>query len=137
MQIDTETRDNALQEWNEAKHDADEAIARERELRKIAFGLAFPEPKEGTNTLELGAGWKCKGIYKINYTLDQKRVFETRQQIALNCGESVMDTLFKVKITLSESAYKKLSDNKAKALIDEILTTKEGAPTLEIIPPKE
>ena len=137
MQIDIETRNTALQAWQIAKTEADIVIEHERKLRKIAFDLAFPEPKEGTNTIGLGAGWKAKGVYKINYTLDQKRAFEIRQKIALNCGESVSDALLKIKYSLSEAAYKKFIDEKARALIDEILTTKEGLPTLEIVSPKE
>lgn len=70
-----------LQEWQEAAAKVAECkplIDKERELRKEAFAMLFPEPKEGTNTVELANGWVLKGTYPIERKVDAALVQQLR-----------------------------------------------------------
>lgn len=134
-----EQRDAILMEWHEAKADLERAKDREMTARKAAFSACFEAPKEGVNTLELGGGYAIKGTYKLNYILDPDvgKVEKALDKIeAMGAeGKVIADRLVKWKADLSLSEYRKL-DAKYKKVIDTIVTTKEGAPSLELKEPK-
>ena len=63
-----------LQEWNEAlvaATEAKKAIEKEQALRKEIMALFFPAPEEGTNKVDLGAGWTLKATHKIDRKIDE------------------------------------------------------------------
>jgi len=134
-------RDAKILEWRAAQ--AALALAKEQEaaLRAEVVALAFADHKdEGTENVELGNGWKLKAVFKIGYTLDNKddAVDKALSKIekAGGEGEFIAGRLVKWKPELSVSEYKKLPD-KFRKIIDAVLTTKPGTPSLELIEPKK
>lgn len=122
-----------LRLWAEAKDKLEEVKALEGKLRKELFDQAFPEANEGTNTEELPGGWKIKGIFKVNYTVDEAALPEVLKQ--LTAHEVVVDNLVSYKPSLKVGEFKKLPEN-LQILMGTALTIKPGAPTLELVPPK-
>jgi len=126
-----------LKEWDELKKqmfDFAPVVAREMQVRKDIFALAFPTPKEGTNTTDLPNDWKIKGIYKLDRKIDEAAlpaVLEELRKLGIN-----PDPLIKWKPDLVTGDYKALSPAN-KAIFDQALTTKPASPTVELIPPKE
>jgi len=123
-------------------------LAKEMELRKAIMSQAFPNAVEGTNNLDLGSGYTLKGVKAVTYDLtnSDKAGWKTDEAIEAieklgNEGAFIAERLVKWKPSLSVTEYKALSVNdpvqaKIKALIDNALTLKDGAPTLEISAPK-
>lgn len=132
--------------WENSVKALEVAKETEMNLRKLAFTLAAPDAKEGTNRVELFNGYELKGVRKVNYTLD-KDLAKVRPIYDAICktgneGAFLADLLFKWSCDIAPGEYKKLDTNNPshttiKTLIDTILTTKDGAPTLEIVPPKK
>lgn len=134
------TRDKRLQLWEAAAQRLDEAKVREMELRIAIFKLEFPNAKEGTNTVELGNGYELKGVRKISYDLDKDT---NKVELALKSvanvdaeGAFLAERLVSWKPLLSVKEYKLLGNGAYKTAIDMVLTTKDGAPTLEVKPVK-
>jgi hypothetical protein len=134
-------------------------IERERELRKEAFALLFPDPKEGTNTVELANGWVCKGTYPIERKVDAALVQQLRglkvidlspellQKLSIDpaaCGSgaSVLEVLrFNVDEVLNYEPklvvkpYRQLTAEQT-LLFDRCLDSKPGSISMEITQPK-
>lgn len=130
-------RDGALRAWQQAKANLDAALATERELRFAAFGLAFPQPQEGTNTIELGGGWQCKGQMKYNYVLTKdlarlQAVIGQMAQMGEGEGKFIASRIIKWEPDLVLSEYRKLPEP-YKRTIHEVLTIKPGMPSIEIV----
>lgn len=120
-----------LEQWRAAV--AQLAIVRDEELRlrKELAAECFPTLLEGTNSQELQGGWVLKLTQPFTRSLDQARSPELLKALKkLNA-----DAVIKVKYDLSLAAYRGL-DGQARALVDEVLTTKPGTPTLELVAPK-
>lgn len=127
-------------EWTKAQAALNDAKLNEAVLRKAVFELKFPNPSEGTQRAELGNGYFLKAVHKINYTLDDKdgktdKALEELEKTG-NEGAFLADRLVSWKPELSISEYRKLAPQ-YKAIIDTVLTTRPGMPTLEIETPKE
>lgn len=143
--MDTIERDNLIVSWQTAKSQLDAAVELERNLRKQVFEVCFPEAKEGTNNLDLGMGYKLKGVKKLNYNLvnGEGETETVLDQIANlgNEGHFIAERLVGWKPALSLSEYKKLEANnpthaKIKNMIDSVITITEGLPTVEVVEPK-
>jgi hypothetical protein len=117
-----------LQEWRNTKDLLDFYKEHEAKLRPEVQAALFPNASEGTNTLEIGNGWKLKLVAKTNYKI-QNDDGPIIQAIAEQTGA------IKFEPKLSISAYKHLSAVH-KAMIDEVLTTSPGMPTLMLEEPK-
>lgn len=139
-------RDYLLVNWEKAKAAIEAAKTVEMEWRKKAVAFAFnPEQKSGTERIELGNGYEAKAVKKINYGFiknsenktDKDKIEEALEKIEKldPAGAYIADHLIKWTPELSLTEYKKLAPN-LKAIIDTVIVTSEGAPTLEIIPPK-
>lgn len=102
-------------------------------VRKQAFALLFPEPKEGTNTAELGGGWKIKGVHKIDRKLDEATLPDTIT--ALRDAGVLTDRLIEYKPQLSISEFRELTEEQA-AILAGAMTEKPASPSLELVPPK-
>ena len=139
----TMTEDQLLMLWSTKKHGIEIAKAEEMELRKYIVSRAFPKKHEGMNTKELGHGYQLKASVKYNYNLGNNELVETcLAKIAElgNDGSFIADRLVSWKPTLVLSEYRQLMEDKRTyvlAIINEMLTITEGAPTLEIKEPKK
>lgn len=139
------TRDQMLLEWDRRKKALETAKADELEIRNAIAKREFPNPKQGTNTLELGNGYKLKMVAKTNYNLDKdnEKVEDAQERIEKlgNEGAFLADRLITWKPSLSLTEYKNLdptnpTHKKIKAIVDSVLTTSEATPSLEIAEPK-
>ena len=92
---------------------------------------------EGTETLELGEGWKLKAEFKNGYKVEEATIKDDLQKVSdlgLAYSEAVRG-LIKYKPELSVTVYKTLSDE-IKDIVNNSLTIKPGTPTLKLIEPK-
>lgn len=138
-------RDELLQQWIEKKKTLESAKAEEMELRKqIVSFVADPDKIEGTENIELGNGYKLKAVKKVTYNFNvpegvDKRdfvddVLDKLEKVGPE-GKFLADRLVKWNPELSVSEYKELPEN-FKKIVDEVIVTKEGSPTLELVEPK-
>lgn len=142
-----QARDRVLAEWQTAAAALEAAKADEMAKRKLAFPVVFgTEAKEGTNRVPLANGWSVKGVRKVNYKLDSDitkvNVAYAAVEALGNEGPFLASRILKRVYDFGQGEYKKLdpanpTHAQAKALIDAILTTSDGAPTLEIEAPKQ
>ena len=146
---DTLTNDEKLMAWNKLKLDIEDLKADEMDLRKLIVRSAFPEAVEGTNTLELGNGYKLKGVVKYNYKLPDNDKVEAglkKLETLGNEGAFIADRLvgWTPKFLLSE--FRTLQEDKEKgskfaadalSIIYEFLIIEEASPTLEIKEPSK
>jgi len=139
-------RDTLLVEWDAAKTLLDEAKEREMQLRKMVVNfIADPERDKGTENIELGNGWKAKVVKKLTYGFvktfdgktDKHAIEKALQEIEADgaAGELIAERLVKWTPDLSVTEYNQLPQE-YKAIIDKVIVTNEGAPTLEIVAPK-
>jgi len=139
-------RDAMLLQWDNAKKALEQAKELEMQLRKAVVDFAFdPNKQSGTERVELGNGYEAKAVKKLNYgfvkteegKLDKNAIEKALAKIEKDgvVGELIAERLVKWTPDLSMTEYKLLSD-KHKAIIDSVIVTTEGAPTLEIIAPK-
>lgn len=146
--LDALNQDQLLMKWQEAKDALARAKEIEMDLRKYIVGRAFPQPTEGTNTLELGGGYELKAAIKYHYKLDPdlSKVEQALDDIAGmgNEGAFIADRLVKWSADFLLTEYRKLQEpdatdiqKKIKARIDAVLTITDAAPSLEIKSPKE
>jgi len=139
-------RDQLLISWQEAKEVLEKAKEAEMFLRKRVVDFAFdPNKQSGTENVELGNGYKLKAVKTLRYgfiknaenKLDKAAIDKALAKIEKDgaVGELIAERLVKWTPDLSLSEYKLLSD-KHKAIIDSVIVTTEGSPTLEIVEPK-
>lgn len=138
-------RDSILKAWEASKLALEVAKETEMKLRKEAVNFAFDQTKEsGTERIELGGGWQAKAVKKVNYgwvkngeKVDKHKIDDVLDMIekTVENGGLIAERLVKWTPDLSLTEYKLLPEA-AKALIDTVIITSDGAPTLEIIPPK-
>lgn len=139
-------RDRLLLDW-QAKQ-ATLATAKEEEMkaRKAAVMFMHDPAKSGTTeNVELGGGYKATMKVPVNYGFikrDDGKTDKARIEKALSkiekdgeAGELIAERLVKWTPELSLTEYKQLSD-KFKKIIDDVIVTTEGTPTLEIKEPK-
>jgi len=139
-------RDFLLLEWDEAKKELEKAKAEEMSLRKQVVHLAFDTTKlSGTERVPLYNGYELKGVKKLNYGFihnAEDKVDKARIDNALTLiekadpnGAFIAERLVKWTPELSKTEYNQLS-KPLKTIIDAVIVTSEGAPTLEIVAPK-
>jgi len=139
-------RDRLLLSWEESKKALEVAKEKEMEQRKAVVAFAFdPNKESGTERIELGNGYQAKAVKKVNYgfvktedgKLNKAAIDKALSKIEKTgpAGELIAERLVKWTPDLSLTEYKQLPE-KLKSIIDEVIVTSEGAPTLEIIAPK-
>ena len=122
-----------LEQWRTCALELSRIKDEEMRLRKEIFAAAFTSPVEGTNKHELMEGWQLKATYPYTRALDQTKC----EALLKNLKKQKLDDLIKVKYELNVTDYKKLAeDDVTKAVLDAIMTTKPGAPALELVAPK-
>ena len=140
---ETANRDAKILAWEQAVKALAAAKDAEAALRKEVLAEAFafdPEAlREGTENFELGNGYKLKAVFKISRNLNNENeaVDKVLSKIEKTGPEGafVAERLVKWKPELSVSEYKKLPE-KFKKMIDEVVTSKEATPSLELVAPK-
>lgn len=133
-----------LKQWNAAEQALTAAKAAEFELRiQIVNALCEAKKLEGTETLEIGNGWKLKACKKQNYTLTNKQG-ETERLLAAIAPirQDLAVALVQWKPDMAMKAYKELvgivdTNPTIKEALAAALTIKPGAPTLELVAPEE
>lgn len=138
-------RDNNILAWQNAAKQLDAIKTLEMELRNKVFGDNFPDANVGTNNLDLGMGYKLKGVRKLNYNLangegQTEKALDEISKLG-NEGVFIAERLVGWTPKLSLTEYNKLEGSnpthkRIKAIIDSVLTITDGAPTLEVVPPK-
>lgn len=132
--------ESLLNQWEAAKDLLDSAKALENRLRKEVIAAIYPDGiEEGANTLELGDGVKLTATGKINYRLDSdtdkvEKVLDKLEKSGPE-GKLLADRLVSWKPSLAVGEYRQL-DDKHRKIVDSVITTSEGAPTLAIKRPK-
>lgn len=139
------TRDYLLKLWEASKVTLEKAKASEMDLRKAVFAYQFPNPKEGTQRVEIGGGYALKAVHKVNIKIsasneDVDKAEDEATKIG-NEGTFLFERIITWTPNFSKSEYKKLeADNPThiavKKLIDGLIEETSGAPTLEIEAPK-
>lgn len=144
-------RDKMLADWEQSKRDLEAAKAREMELRKEVVTFNFDHTKlEGTERVDLANGYQLKAVKKLNYALvspvegvsvvDAVDTALSKMEAMGPEGKFIADRVVKWSAELSLTEYRKLDElpnGKAyKAILNTVIETREGAPTLEIVPPK-
>lgn len=140
---ETANRDAKILAWEAAVKLLAAAKDAEAALRKEVLAEAFafdPEAlREGTENFELGNGYKLKAVFKISRNLNNENeaVDKVLAKIEKTGPEGVFiaERLVKWKPELSVTEYKKLPE-KFKKLFDEVVTSKEAMPSLELVAPK-
>lgn len=141
-----EERDRLLLAWQKSKEDLETAKANEIDLRKQCVDFAFdPNKQSGTERIELGGGFQAKAVKKVTYGFikgedgktDRKAIEKALSKIEADsaAGEFIAERLVKWSPELSLTEYNKL-DERTRKIIDAVIVTSDGAPTLEIIEPK-
>lgn len=145
---DTLTNDEKLMAWNKLKLDIEDLKAEEMDLRKLIVRSAFPEAVEGTNTIELGNGYKLKGVVKYNYKLPDNDAVEAglkKLESLGNQGPFIADRIVGWTASFKLTEYRLLEEDAEKgdkfsidalAIIHSFLEISEAAPTLTITEPK-
>lgn len=145
--LDQLSQDQLLVKWQETKDAIEVAKAAEMTMRKYIVSRAFPNATEGTNTVELGAGYSLKAVKKFNYNLDTdlEKVEQALDDIAKmgNEGTFLAERLVKFEAKFLLTEYRKLCTDdatdiqkKIKKRIDQVLTITDASPNLEIKGPK-
>lgn len=135
-------RNELLTEWLAAKKTLDAAKKVEMDLRKMIVAdetLFDPNKAEGTERYDLGNGYQLKCVKKTSYSMANSNgeTFAALKALTLlgDASSRMAESLVKFAANLRVSEYKKLNDSERK-IMDEVITTKPGAPTLELVEPK-
>lgn len=142
----TVERDFRLMDWQNKKAALETAKQDELQARAAAVIFMHDPSKSGkTETVDLGGGYAAKFKVPLNYgfvknaddKIDKKKIDAALSKIEKDgaLGEHIAERLVKWSPSLSLSEYKTLSE-KHKKIIDEVIVTSEGTPTLEIKEPK-
>lgn len=135
---------DTISEWHKAKAKAAEWTAKEMELRKAIGAKFFADATEGTNNLALDYGKVLKFTKTISRSPDKAQLnavlFEERKKLAEDpeYKSNVMpliDDVISYEPKVSVSEWKKLDADQQKLLAD-VVTEKDGAPSLSIETPK-
>lgn len=119
--------------WAEVTKEIAKLKATEMLLRMKIFGIMFPNPKEGTNSVPLSEGFELKAKYPINRRI-LVDVLAARTKEFKAAGLKLGDLIVS-KPELAVAEYRKLTDLELK-LFDQALEIKPGTPQLEIFLPK-
>ena len=122
-----------LERWYTVQKQLSKLKGEEQLLRQKIFAGMFPDPKEGTNSVDLADGFVIKGKRVINRTVDDAAYKASIEELA-KAGIPT-DEIIRYKPELAVSAYRKLTEEQTH-LMDTVLIIKDGMPGLEIVKPK-
>lgn len=145
-------KDGLLMLWESIKKTLAVFKDDEMELRKLAVEFLktdIEEPKTGVNNVDLGGGYTAKVGLKLNYKLEgnneQIESILDKIETCGNEGKFIAERLVRWKADLSVTEYKDLQEQaKSSAvskqiltILNEIVVTDDGAPTLDIKEPRK
>ena len=138
--MDNEERGKLLQDklarWHTVKATLAPLVEEETNLRKEIFELAYPnKPEKGSHRHAIGYGKDLKATAKLNYSIDKAKLAE-----AIEAGKlpaDVVSSVFKQTPSVSETAFLAVKDKKILAVLSDIITSKPGLPSLEIVDVKK
>ena len=122
-----------MERWYTVQEQLSKLKNEEQLLRQKIFKGMFPDPKEGTNSVDLADGFVLKGKRVINRTVDDAAFKASVEELAKN--GIATDQIVKYKPELVTSEYRKLTAEQIN-LFDTVLIVKDGMPGLEIVKPK-
>lgn len=130
-----------ISHWNDLQEKLKKLKAEEMLMRmKIYNGLFAATAVEGTNSMDLHAGWKLKAQRKIDRKVDipvlQAFIHKPDANTPSKFEEAGlnMDDLIEWKPELKLRAYRALSEAQV-AVFDQVLSIKDGSPSMEIVLP--
>jgi hypothetical protein len=126
-----EDPNSRLLAWAEVAELQKKLKALEMTLRTELATHFCPNPKEGTNTVDLGQGWKVKVKHTLNRSVDEAAL----DAVLAEMPEGSKEALLKYKPDLKIAAYKALALSDKK-VFDQAVTTKPGSPAMELVAPK-
>ena len=118
---------DVLTAWRQAQEVLDTVKKMEMELRKKLVADHFQESKAGANKTDVPGG---ELVYTKKFTTSVDEELFDRVSAEADIAGVDIGLLFKVKHSLDNKRYKTLSDEQ-RAIIDQMLITKESAPVLE------
>ena len=120
-----------LEAWR--KLDAKLKVIKAEEMAaRIELFKEFGTEEEGTHNLKLDGDWVLKGSQPYTRKLDKELMPEI-----IDALKKFNPYLIKTEYSLSVTEYKKIdASNPIKSVVDAVLTTKPGCPSLELVPPK-
>lgn len=134
---DIATHAELLSTWRKLKQERDAIVEREREAREAVIKAFFPTSDYGTNRA-VAEGGSVKYVRRLEYVLDKVETAEVAEKIIAlgERGKLLAEKLFRWEPKLSVRDYKALdnenaTDRKVKKMVDSVLTTKDGSPSLE------
>lgn len=116
-----------LTAWRQAAEVLETVKKMEMELRKKLVAETFTESKAGANKADVPGG---ELVYTKKFTTSVDEELFDRISAEADIAGVDIGLLFKVKHSLDNKRYKTLSDEQ-RAIIDQMLITKESAPVLE------
>lgn len=122
-----------IERWYIVQEQLSKLKNEEQLLRQKIFNGMFPDPKEGTNSVDLADGFVIKGKRVINRTVDEAAFKSSIEELAKNGIATDQIVKFKPELVIKE--YRTLTD-KQRSLFDFVLIIKDGMPGLEIMQPK-
>lgn len=130
---DTTSLRGMVEQWNAKKKTLSFAKNEEMEIRKAIVNTIAPGASEGSHTIEVDGL-----ILGVKISFNRKVLDEELSVLSPEFekeGISV-DALIRKKPELNMAAYRKLDDEK-RTIFEQCLEIKEGAPELEVKPPKK
>lgn len=135
------TKEEKLAKWDVVSKELVRLKVEEMELRNEVLHDYFDyegDDRQGTSTVSLGNNHKLKSAFNLYYRLEKNS--ETKEMLDKLAkvqpdGMFVAQRLIKWKPELSVSEYKQLNAE-MKAIVDEVLTTTPGTPSIKIMAPK-
>lgn len=132
-------RDAALVQWRDLALQLEALKAAEINLRNLIIKHEFEGAEIGTNYVELGAGWRLKGLIKESHNLDKDidKVDAALATIAASGpkGAFIAERLVKWEPKLSVKEYE-LLDEEVRILLSPLVTIKPVQGSIELVPPK-
>ena len=122
-------------QWNDLQQKLAKIKAEEMILRTAIYKHFFKDPKEGTNTAALHAGWELKATR----TIDRKIELPTFQAMAVENGPFHLAGIraadyIEWEPKLKIANYRTLTAEQ-KLVFDQALVIKDGSPQLKIVLP--
>lgn len=126
------TLSELLEDWHQAKQQAEYFASLELKLRKQIFGDNFDPSLRGTQKKRIEHEMALIGVQKFNYNIDRPGL-EAALQGAGDNERAVIDSVISYSPKVKEAAFENLSDED-KLIVGPFITVKPGTPTLEIKP---
>jgi hypothetical protein len=134
--------DQLIMDWYNAKVALAQAKEAESILREQVIRQVFqPLPMtEGTQTIELGRGYKLKAQFVVNrkFTIDSDALIEFLSKFETFSDEAaqISENIVRWKGELSMSTYRELPTH-YRHMFDAIIVASDGMPQLDLITPKQ